>query len=55
VLVAMGVPRDWIFGALRLTFGRDNTPADVDVLLDAIPPLVAGAGVKATPAVKAAV
>jgi cysteine desulfurase len=43
VLVAMGVAREWLFGALRLTFGLDNTPADVDVLLDAIPPLVVGA------------
>jgi cysteine desulfurase len=43
VLVAMNVPRPYLFGALRLTFGIDNDPADVDTLLDAIPPLVAGA------------
>jgi cysteine desulfurase len=43
VLVAMGVPREWVFSALRLTFGLDNTPADVDVLLETIPPLVIGA------------
>lgn len=43
VLVAMGLSREWVFGALRLTFGIENTPADVDALLDAIPPLVVGA------------
>jgi cysteine desulfurase len=43
VLVAMGVPRSHLFGALRLTFGLENCPADVDRLLDVIPPLVAGA------------
>ena len=35
--------REWLFGALRLTFGIDNSPADIDVLLEAIPPLVATA------------
>jgi cysteine desulfurase len=43
VLVAMGVPHSHLFGALRLTLGRENTPADVDRLLEAIPPLVARA------------
>jgi cysteine desulfurase len=43
VLVAMGVPRKALFGALRVTFGHDNAPADVDVLLEAIPALVAAA------------
>jgi len=43
VLVAMGVPRSHLFGALRLTVGLDNGPADVDTLLDTIPPLVASA------------
>jgi cysteine desulfurase len=43
VLVAMGIPRPALFGALRLTFGLDNTPANVDTLLQAIPPLVAAA------------
>jgi cysteine desulfurase len=51
VLVAMGLARDWVFGALRLTFGLDNTPADVDALLEAIPPLVVGARPKALAAV----
>ena len=43
VLVAMGVPRPALFGALRVTFGHDNAPADVDSLLEAIPMLVARA------------
>jgi cysteine desulfurase len=43
VLLAMGLERDWVFGALRLTFGASNTPSDVDELLAVIPPLVVGA------------
>jgi cysteine desulfurase len=43
VLQAMGVSRRALFGQLRLTFGIDNTPSDVDMLLDAISPLVAAA------------
>jgi len=43
VLVAMGIPRTALFGALRVTFGHDNAPADVDVLLEVIPTLVAAA------------
>jgi cysteine sulfinate desulfinase/cysteine desulfurase-like protein len=39
----MGLPREWLFGALRVTFGIENSPADVDVLLSAIPQLVASA------------
>jgi len=39
----MGIPRAALFGALRLTVGLDNTAADIDVLLEAIPPLVAAA------------
>jgi cysteine desulfurase len=41
VLVAMGLGREWLFGALRVTFGASNAPGDVDALLEAIPPLVA--------------
>jgi cysteine desulfurase len=51
VLQAMGVPREWVFGALRLTFGRDNSPADVDELVEAIPPLVVAARRKTLAAV----
>jgi cysteine desulfurase len=43
VLLAMGLSRAWVFGALRLTFGLDNAAEDVDALLQAIPPLVVGA------------
>jgi cysteine desulfurase len=43
VLVAMGLPRSHLFGALRLTLGLANGPADVDRLLDTIPPLIASA------------
>ncbi len=43
VLTAMRVPRRALFGGLRLTLGLDNVAADVDTVLEAIPPLVAGA------------
>ena len=43
VLVAMGLDRDWLFGALRVTFGASNTASDVDELLATIPGLVAEA------------
>jgi cysteine sulfinate desulfinase/cysteine desulfurase-like protein len=51
VLVAMGVKRDWVFGALRLTFGLDNRPSDVDALIEAVPPLVIGVRPKVMAAV----
>jgi cysteine desulfurase len=51
VLIALGTPREWVFGALRLTFGMDNSPADVDALLAAIPELVVGARPKVASAV----
>ena len=51
VLLAMGVSREWVFGALRLSFGIDNTVDDVDTLLRTIPPLVVGARSKALAAV----
>jgi cysteine desulfurase len=51
VLLAMGIGREWVFGALRLTFGLDNSPADVDALLETIPPLVVGARRKVMAAV----
>jgi cysteine desulfurase len=43
VLLAMGLGRAWVFGALRLTLGFDNAEDDVEALLTAIPPLVVGA------------
>ena len=51
VLLAMGVSREWVFGALRLTFGIDNAAEDVDALLQTIPPLVVGARTRALAAV----
>ncbi len=51
VLVAMGLPREWVFGALRITFGAANSADDVDVLLQAIPALVVGARKRETIAV----
>jgi cysteine desulfurase len=43
VLVAMGVRRAFLFGALRLTLGLENQPSDVDRLLETIPSLVESA------------
>jgi cysteine desulfurase len=40
VLVAMGIPAELARGSLRFTFGRQNTDADVDRLLDVLPPIV---------------
>ena len=40
VLVAMGVPPALARGSLRFTFGRQNTEADVDRLLEVLPPIV---------------
>ena len=37
VLLAMGVPADLAHGALRLSFGRRTTAADVDAFLAAVP------------------
>ena len=40
VLVAMGVPERYLRGSLRITLGTDNTPADIDRLLEVLPPAV---------------
>ncbi len=40
VLVAMGVPIDWAMGSVRATLGRLNTEADIDYVLEVLPPLV---------------
>ena len=40
VLVAMGLPLEWSRGSLRLTLGKENTDADVDVLLAALPGII---------------
>ena len=40
VLVATGMPAELARGSLRFTFGRGNTDADVDRLLEVLPPIV---------------
>jgi cysteine desulfurase len=40
VLVAMGVPLDWAVGSVRATLGRGNTDADIDYVVEVLPPLV---------------
>jgi cysteine desulfurase len=40
VLSACGVPKEWAQGALRFTVGRETTNADVDAVLEKLPPIV---------------
>ncbi len=40
VLMAMGVPVEMAHGSVRLTFGWDNTDADVDAVLNVLPGVV---------------
>jgi cysteine desulfurase len=40
VLIAMGLPLEWSHGSLRLTLGKENTDADVDTLLSALPGII---------------
>src|SRR6266478_1581417 len=40
VLIAMGLPPEWSHGSLRLTLGKENTGADVDVLLATLPGII---------------
>jgi cysteine desulfurase len=41
VLVAMGVPRELALGAIRFSFGRESTPADVERVAEVMPGVVA--------------
>jgi cysteine desulfurase len=41
VLVAMGVPRERALGAIRFSFGRESTPADVERAAAVVPAVVA--------------
>jgi cysteine desulfurase len=41
VLRAMNVPYTAAHGAIRFSFSRDNTDADVDAVLEAVPPIIA--------------
>jgi len=43
VITALGHPREWALGSLRVTLGVDSTPAHVDAFLKALPGLVAKA------------
>lgn len=40
VLTAIGLPREWALGSLRVTVGKDTTAADVEAFLGALPALV---------------
>ncbi|MFC2031869.1 cysteine desulfurase family protein [Chloroflexota bacterium] len=40
VLIAMGIPHELSHGSLLFTFGIQNTPEDVDYVLDVLPPIV---------------
>ena len=37
VLLALGLPERWALGSLRVTMGRDTTPAQIERLLDVLP------------------
>src|SRR2546426_60277 len=41
VLVAMGLPPEVAHGSLRLTIGKENIDADIDVILNEVPKIVA--------------
>jgi cysteine desulfurase len=40
VLLAIGLPHEIAHGSLRITFGEENTQADVDYLMEVLPPIV---------------
>jgi cysteine desulfurase len=40
VITAMGVPTDWALGALRCSLGRSTSDADIDYVLEMLPPAV---------------
>lgn len=40
VLTSMGIPPELAHGSVRFSFGSDNTEAEVDYALEAIPPIV---------------
>lgn len=40
VLIALGLPREWALGSLRVTLGSNNTPADIDHFLRVLPDIV---------------
>ena len=40
VLLAIGLPQEFAQGALRVSFGRENTKEDVDFLIDSLERIV---------------
>jgi cysteine desulfurase len=40
VLTALGLPREWALGSLRVTLGASSTPKQVDAFLETLPGLV---------------
>ncbi len=40
VLIAMGIPHELAQGSLLFSFGMDNTPEDVDYVLEVMPLIV---------------
>jgi len=40
-LTAIGLPREWALGSLRVTVGRRTTITDIDGLLEGLPGIVA--------------
>jgi cysteine desulfurase len=40
VLLAMGIPREWALGSLRVTLGKDTSPREVDQFTAELPRLV---------------
>jgi cysteine desulfurase len=41
VLIAMGLPAEWLRGAIRFSLGHRNTPEEIADLLQLLPPMVA--------------
>jgi cysteine desulfurase len=40
VLIAMGISHELAQGSLLFSFGIDNTPQDIDYVLEVLPPIV---------------
>ncbi len=40
VITTLGYPRDWALGSLRVTLGKDTTPAQIEAFLNALPALI---------------
>ena len=40
VITSLGFSRDWALGSLRVTLGKDTSPADIEAFLQALPSLV---------------